>query len=217
MKRTSPYVLTLFVFIFASFCLNLTVSSYVSAAEKEYDHLMILGDPHLPGKNFEGKKQVLENINSSNDVDAVVAVGDITESCGTTDEYVAAKGFFSKLKKPLFPITGNHDFIYGDSLNSKGKRNRASSATRQLKLDRFRETFGLQNIYYSKEVGRYRLIFLSIDSAGQLAELSQKQLDWLSAELKNNRRQPTIIFCHAPLAGTLRDYNKNANAPNFII
>lgn len=187
------------------------------AAEKGYHHLVVLGDPHLPGRHLAAKEQAIKTINSWNDVDAVVAVGDICEDRGTDEEYAAVKTFFARLDKPLLPVVGNHDFIYADNLDLKGKRSRAVTETRLLKLERFRSTFGLKEIFYSRYAGGYRLIFLSLDSSGHLAEISQKQLEWLRLELAANRKQPTIIFCHAPLPDTLRNYNAKVNAPNYII
>ncbi len=79
-----------------------------------YHHLVILGDPHLPGRDIEKKEQVLATINSWDDVEMVVAVGDICADLGTDDEYQAARIFFNKLHAPLFPIAGNHDYFYAD-------------------------------------------------------------------------------------------------------
>ncbi|MFH0998244.1 MAG: metallophosphoesterase family protein [Pseudomonadota bacterium] len=117
------------------------------AIDKTYHHLVVLGDPHLPGKNFEAKEHVILKINSWDDVEMVIAVGDICEDRGTDEEYAAARMFFDKLNKPLCPIVGNHDFIYEDILNSKGNRVRATVSSSKAKLDRFRETFRLQTIY----------------------------------------------------------------------
>jgi hypothetical protein len=41
-------------------------------------------------------------------------------------------------------------------------------------------------------------------------------MGWLGSELKKSQDTPTIIFFHAPLKGTLRDYNRNANTPDYI-
>jgi hypothetical protein len=61
------------------------------AIDKPY-HLVVLGDPHLPGKNIEAKERVIQNIISWDDVDMVIAVGDICEDRGTVEEYTAARG-----------------------------------------------------------------------------------------------------------------------------
>ena len=146
----------------------------------------------------------------------VIAVGDICENLGTDNEYGAVKKFFDRLNKPLFPIAGNHDYIYSNFLSPQGKRVRAEAASRETKLCKFRETFGLPSVYYSKKVGGYLLVFLSPEGSGHLVEMSDPQIGWLRAELEKNSDTPTIIFFHAPLKGTLRGYNSDANTPNFI-
>ena len=204
----------LLVSIFAFIHLPAVASSL--AAEKAHHHIVIFGDPHLPGKHLDSKKRVVETVNSWTDVDMVVAVGDLCEDLGTTVEFGAVKDFFATLKKPLHPIVGNHDYIYADNLNVKGKRYRASSESSEAKLLMFRETFGLRDTSYSKMAGNYFLVFLSPDSPNHLAEISLNRLDWLRSELDSNRHRPTIIFFHAPLEGTLASYNKKANTPNYI-
>ncbi len=184
---------------------------------KPYHHLVVLGDPHLPGKHIEAKEHVIQDINAWDDVDMVIAVGDICEDRGTNDEYAAAGNFFNKLNKPFYPIVGNHDYIYEDDLSAKGNRVRTkSSYSTQAKLRRFTDTFRLPSIYYDKKVGPYLLVFLSTDQSDQLARISETQMQWLSTELGKNNKTPTLIFFHAPLKDTLRDYNNNANTPDFI-
>jgi 3',5'-cyclic-AMP phosphodiesterase len=208
-KNTGTFLKLLFLFIFIFTVPFLQDVIAANAPEKTYHHLVILGDPHLPGKNIEIKKQVIENINKWKDVDMVVAVGDLCEDRGTSDEYGAVKDFFATLKWPLFPVVGNHDYLYADSLNAKGKRYKAVAETRDTKLRTFREIFGLKEIFYSKTVGTYLLVFLSPDDPENLARISQKQLEWLRSELDTNKKMTTIIFFHAPLEGTLQ--NENAN------
>lgn len=192
--------------------------SYSLANEKDSYHLVILGDPHLPGKNVPEKENVIKTINSWEDVDMVVALGDISFELGTADESVFAKKFFSHLKKPLYVIAGNHDYIYDDFFDPKGRKTKASPGNRQQKLKRFKETFTLPDLYYSKKLEHYLLIFLSTDelSSPDLARISAVQIDWLRSELARDKTLPTIIFFHAPLKGTLHNYNKNVNTPNYI-
>jgi 3',5'-cyclic-AMP phosphodiesterase len=187
-----------------------------SSAENAYHHLVILGDPHLPGRDYTQKKQALATINSWNDVEMVVAVGDICVYFGTDAEYATAKEFFRGLDKPLFPITGNHDFYYKTPSSQEDRLVEGTTESKKEKLGLFRRTFGLSNYYYSRHVGRYLLVFLSADHSGFLAGISDQQLAWLRTELNNNRKTPTLIFFHAPLKGTLRDYRPFINTPDFI-
>ena len=185
-------------------------------AENTFHHLVILGDPHLPGRNIEQKEQVLAKINSWDDVEMVVAIGDICAYFGTDAEYAVAKEFFGKLHKPFFPITGNHDFYYQSPSGPEGKLAEGTTESKQAKLGLFRKTFGLTNHYYSRHVGRYLLVFLSADHSDYLAGISDQQLAWLRRELSTNAKTPTIVFFHAPLKGTLRDYRPFINTPGFI-
>jgi 3',5'-cyclic-AMP phosphodiesterase len=178
-----------------------------------YHHLVILGDPHLPGRDFQNKEKVLTTINSWEDVEMVIAVGDICADLGTDDEYQVAKTFFSKVQAPFFAIAGNHDYFYADA---PGQLLAGTSASQQAKLRKFRETFELEKYYYSKYVGEYLLIFLSADHGSFLSGMSEQQLTWLRTELANNQMTPTIIVFHGPLQGTLRNYRKWINTPSFI-
>jgi Icc protein len=214
-KDTKVYLKSVLLLFFCLIFLLSGGTVSANAAEKGYLHLVILGDPHLPGKNIEGKEQVIQTINSWGDADIVIPVGDICEDRGTTDEYAAAKKFFAELKKPVYAIAGNHDFIYEDLLSMR-KPVRAGRDSREAKLRTFRETFGLAQNFYSKKEGNYLLVFLSPEESTYLAEMSQKQVEWLGLKLEENKKFPTIIFFHAPLQNTLRSYNRDANTPNFI-
>lgn len=216
-RKHKKAILTSLILVLCCLILPLSIETWAAdAAGKAYYHLVILGDPHLPGKNIEAKENVIQRINAWDDVDMVMAAGDICEDLGTDDEYAAAKTFFGKLNKPLFPIVGNHDYIYSSFLSPQGKRVKGDATSREAKLSKFRETFGLPSICYSRKAGRYLLLFLSPESSGRLTEMSDRQIDWLRSELEKNKNTPTIIFFHAPLKGTLRDYNSHANQPDFI-
>ena len=179
-------------------------------------HLVILGDPHLPGRDIEKKEQVLDRINSWEDVEMVISVGDICANFGTDQEYMTAQKFFGKLHAPFFPIAGNHDYFYADPDISGNQLIAGTAASQQAKLQMFRETFGLKSHYYSMYVGDYLLVFLSADHSSFLSGISEQQLAWLRTELASNKKTSTIIIFHGPLNHTLRDYGKWVNTPNFI-
>ncbi|WNY99180.1 metallophosphoesterase [Sulfurospirillum sp. 'SP'] len=179
-------------------------------------HIVVFGDSHLPGKHPQMKEEVLEHINEWKDVDMVVAMGDLCSKTGTVEEYTYVKTYFSKLKKPLSVITGNHDFIYMDELDSNDKLQHASKEIQEAKLKRFQTTFNLPKPYYSMVKESYLLLFLSADDPNHLAELSKEQLAWLEQELQAHPKMPTIVFFHAPLENTLETYNRWVNTPNFV-
>ncbi len=179
-------------------------------------HIVLLGDPHIPGKNLDHKENVLATINQWEDVTMVVALGDLCEQTGTQEEYDEVKSYFSKIKHPLKVITGNHDFIYKDLRDSNGQLKHAPIQIQEQKLNLFKKTFGLEELYYSVDQDPYLLIFLSADSPNHLAEISDKQLSWLKKTLEENANKPTLIFFHAPLEGTLEPYHQWINTPNFV-
>ena len=184
------------------------------AAGTGYKHVVVLGDPHLPGTALGQKEVVRENINGWKGVDLVVAVGDITETRGTEDEYSAAKTYFAGFRKPLALIGGNHDYLYDHRLNRSNKKIKADPSVRAAKLAYFRNAFGMTASHYTKELGRYLLVFMTVDDlqANTLATISRNGYDWLSATLEGNRKKATIIFFHAPLEGTLVDYRRHGDS-----
>jgi predicted MPP superfamily phosphohydrolase len=186
------------------------------STDKGYHHLVVLGDPHLPGPTLAQKEEVLARINSWEDVDSVATVGDLCEVYGTDAEYVAVRAFFDQLDKPLFPIAGNHDVVYETPQGSGGGYNTGSPASQQAKLLAFRQTFDLSKHYYSKQVVGYLLIFLSTDHHSFATGMSEPQLAWLRAKLARHRKTPTIIFFHGPLNGTQYNFKRYINNPHSI-
>ncbi len=53
-------------------------------------------------------RRSVEDINADTSLKFVIITGDITE-LGTDEEMLLAKSILSKLKKPLYIQTGNHD------------------------------------------------------------------------------------------------------------
>jgi len=179
-----------------------------NAPVRDYHQIVVLSDVHLPGHNLAQKEKAIATINAWPDVDLVAVTGDIVATGGDREQYDFARRFFSKLNKPIAFVGGNHDYIYPDSYpvdKATGHHAKeASPEARQQKLARFKETWGLPEIFYSKRAGNYLLVFLTPDDliTNNYSQMTDRQLDWLNVELQKNRRTPTIIFFHAPLKGT---------------
>jgi len=93
-----------------------------AAAAGPYHHIVVLSDLHLPGRNLEAKERAVDHVNSWSDVHSVVLLGDICDRRGTEEEYAFAKQFLSRLRKPYYPITGNHDYLYEQDSCLQGNR-----------------------------------------------------------------------------------------------
>lgn len=194
-----------------------------------YQRILILSDAHLPfvprenpnpakeQRIMAAKQSIIADINAWDDVGRIVATGDLLGSYGTEAEYAAARAFFGKLNKPVFAIAGNHDYIY-IGRDPEFRFIRGDAAERKAKLERFKQAFNQQQLYYTEESGRYLLVFLSTDSLDSkvLCQFSSPQMSWLADVLAKNKNRPTIVFAHAPLAGTLTNYNLYINKPSFI-
>jgi 3',5'-cyclic-AMP phosphodiesterase len=178
------------------------------SSQKEYYQIVVLSDTHIPGNIFAHKEKALATINSWPDVDLVAVTGDIVSKGGDATEYAAAQRFFANLGKPKAMVGGNHDYIYPDSYpvnKATGHHEKESSPElRRQKLERFKQTWGLQEIFYSKRAANYLLVFLTPDDlvTNNYSQMTDRQLDWLRGELQKNKGAPTIIFFHAPLQGT---------------
>lgn len=207
--RLTAFLLSLLFLIFTWF-------QPAHAQDPGYHRLVILGDPHLPGRSVEKKEAVRETINSWEDVTMVIAVGDICSDWGSDEEYQAAKNFFRPLKKPFFPIAGNHDYIYKTPAGPDEGLVIAPRAVQEEKLLKFRNTFNLPDYFYQQTVGGYLLLFLSSDHADFLSGMSERQLAWFRSELETNKKTPTIVVFHGPLKGTLKNYRRWINTPGFI-
>lgn len=196
-----------------------------------YHRIVVLGDPHLPSRIREHpsvatrqrimnvKDGVRDDINAWDDVGQINVVGDIVAQFANDEEYAYCKTYFEEFKKPVHFIAGNHDYIYNNSFSPDSRFISADAVLRQQKLERFKETWGLSEVFYTQKRGKYLLVYLSVDSleSSNLAEMSKRELDWLGETLHANRAIPTIIFFHGPLKGTLSSVtNKHANTPKFI-
>jgi 3',5'-cyclic AMP phosphodiesterase CpdA len=193
------------------------IGGSAEGADPDVRHLVVLGDPHLPGEFLSAKERVRETVNGWPDATAVVALGDLCQDLGTAEEYAAVKRYFAGFRVPVHPLVGNHDYIYEDAKDARGRRRLGSPASRGAKLERFQATFGLPELFRSQRVGPYRLVFLAADHplSRNLAEMSSRQVAWLR-DLLAAESAPTLLFFHAPLQGTLADFNEHANTQSFV-
>ncbi len=196
--------------------------------EEEVHRIVVLSDVHYGTKNrdpkerseiMERKRNAAMEITSWKDADLCVFTGDLVEKYATASEYKLAKQFTDLIKLPKAFVAGNHEVVYSEFPESDGTERRAGPMERLLHLRRYTDYFG--DLYYTKRLGGYLLVFLSPDKTDAArvpdksdepyaGELSERELGWLSMTLEQNRDTPTLIFCHTPLEGSfLKDYPGN--------
>lgn len=184
---------------------------------RAFHHLVIFGDPHLPGKHLAHKEQMRSTINGWRDVDLVIAVGDICDEYGTPEEYRAARAYFARLNHPFAVVPGNHDYLYETpNWPGGGGYKPATKAVQDAKLALFRKTFHLPKNYFSRQIGGYLVLFLSTDHESFNAGIGEAQMAWLRDELAGNPRTPTIIVFHGPLHGTQYPFKRYINRPHSV-
>jgi len=184
--------------------------------------IVVLSDAHYAhGTTPEAMEQArrklraAQDVSGWEDVELVVLPGDIVSKYGTCQEYDEAREFLAAIRKPTAVTAGNHEYVYADP---GGEFRHAVPHIQREKLERFKNTFGQPDLYYTRELGGYLLVFLSADVIGgrYLTEISGVQLSWLEATLAANRAKPTLIFFHAPLKGTLEAYSPKINGDQRV-
>ena len=191
---------------------------------RRYERIVVCSDihygsktrePELRARKIANKKAAVRDINGWEDVDLCVFTGDMVQKTGSPADYKLARELTDRVKKPKEFLAGNHEVIYHRDLSSTGRLVPADPYERGLHLQTYEKTFG--PLYHSRKLGQYFLVFLSPDTleSKYAVELSKEQLAWLEKELKDHRQEPTLIFCHAPITGTLIPGSKLDTPRNY--
>ncbi|MGN1220359.1 MAG: metallophosphoesterase family protein [Candidatus Cryptobacteroides sp.] len=138
----------------------------------------ILTDTHIGKPDGLSKMaDAIESINTDKEIQFVLHLGDITDH-GTEEELALAKDLLSKLKKPLYFTTGNHDARWPE---------RREAFIKVFKKDRF--CFKNDGIrFIGCCTGPYETI--------KRATIKQEDLEWIAKKCKKNR--PTVVALHYP-------------------
>ena len=164
----------------------------------------VLSDLHVRKDNLDGLESAIKAINSLAGMNAVAITGDLDSKVATPDEFDLVRKKLGEFNLPVFAVTGNHDYIYNDTIDKDGKKSRATKKIRKEKLERFRNRLNQKGIRYSVKAGGHLLVFLPLDAleGKPLAQLSDTSMEFLKKTLAENTKLPTVIFCHAPLTGS---------------
>lgn len=167
-------------------------------------NILPLSDLHLP-MNLEASRRILNNRSYLNRMNHAVLLGDMVASYGTPREYSQVAKFVRQLRVPYSAINGNHEFYfhYDEREIERGNYvwDEPSLAEKTRNLEKFRNFFGLENLYRAQHTPRGSFIFLGLDDIDSTKQetLSAAQWNFLNEALQQQPNLPAFVFCHAPL------------------
>lgn len=167
---------------------------------------LALGDCGNASTNQIDTKNAALNYIGSNDLDALLSIGDNAYNSGLDNELQTE--FFDIYKNDLFKycklftVPGNHD--YGNSSANTGVRNNGYYTS--FSVPTAAECGGIASgtkAYYSYDIGNVH--FVALDSYGKedanttkLYDTSGAQCVWLKNDLAANTKQWVIVYFHHP-------------------
>lgn len=173
---------------------------------------LAIGDCGNNSTNQVNVKNTFINYIGTNNIDAMILLGDNAYNSGTDAEFQT--NFFNIYKDDLlkyyklYPAPGNHD--YGNSSANTGKTGSTPALSMPYHLNFSVPSAGQNggvpsNVknYYSFDVGDVH--FISLDSYGmdngnttKMYDTSGAQATWLKADLAANTKKWTVAYFHHP-------------------
>ncbi|MEO6541901.1 MAG: metallophosphoesterase [Ferruginibacter sp.] len=181
-----------------------------------------IGDCGNASTNQVDTKNAFVNYIGSNEVDALISLGDNAYLSGTDGEFQAE--FFDIYKDDilkkykLYTAPGNHD--YGNNTANTGVRNNAYYNS--FELPSAGQCGGVpsnKEAYYSFDVGNIH--FLSLDSYGKengnttsVYDTLGEQAVWVKADLAANTKRWVVAYFHHP-PYTMTSHNSNTETSDL--
>jgi Calcineurin-like phosphoesterase/Purple acid Phosphatase, N-terminal domain len=172
-------------------------------------------------------KNAALNYISSNEIDALLTIGDNAYSSGLDNEFQTE--FFDIYKDDLlkytklYTVPGNHD--YGNSSANTGVRNNAYYSSFSIPVSA--QCGGIASgseAYYSYDIGNVH--FVALDSYGKedanttkLYDTTGAQCTWLKNDLAANTKIWTVVYFHHPpytKTSHSSDYNSGAGELDLV-
>lgn len=165
-------------------------------------NVAIMSDVHMEGnvvEKFSFIPKCMNSLNGGKDyIDALALVGD-NVMCAQDIENMFFYGVMNNVNpiRPYFPAVGNHDVGNDDpDFGTYEELRERTLGYMQSFVDE-----SITELYYSKVVNGYHLIFLGPDTAEcHTRNFSDKQLDWFEAQLDEAAEsgKPIFVFNHHP-------------------
>ena len=175
--------------------LTLLLLIFVSTLYAKGTKFCWITDTHIGYKNADNElESIVNSINDLEDVQFVVATGDITET-GKNIELETAKNILDKLNKPYYIIPGNHDAKWSESGCTK-----------------FIELWNDDKFSFIQDSTLFIGLNSSIPWRGGGGHIAPEDLLWLKDELsKADSGTDVYFFVHHPLNEEIDNWFKVTN------
>ena len=146
----------------------------LSKQSKDTIRVAIIGDSQ---RFYTSTFNVIEDINSRNDLDFVIHTGDLVDF-GLQREFTAMHNLLSKITIPYMAVIGNHDMIANGP-------------------EIYREMYGDDN--FSFHFQNYKFIYLNSNGMEAQSNHSLPNINWLECELADTSSfQNAFVINHVP-------------------
>ncbi len=148
-------------------------------------------DVHIHNRHFAAALKDIQAVSPNSA--GILINGDIADN-GQPAEYEAYNRLLATAGAlpPVYAAIGNHDFM--------------GSGTAAQLIKAFLAGTGndSETVYFERELGGLRCLFLGSEKTGLYATLSKKQLDWLDKRLdENTDGRPVLVFLHQGIMDTV--------------
>lgn len=164
--------------------------------------MALIADPQISfysSERYSVFKAAMEDLHSTDKIDALIGVGDITENATALD-YNLIKSGLAGIDTRYILASGNHDIrvrLYKQSLSA------FAGLANSLNGDE-----AMNSYHFSERIGDYKVIVLGSDKTKlEQAYISDEQLEWLDDEVAEENGKPTFVICHQPLKDTHNEMN----------
>lgn len=151
----------------------------------------VLGDTQRfsPGRVDGGLQQAVKSIQTKN-VDLVMTVGDLLQSCGDgcDDKLKEWQGVLGPLATKTYAVMGNHD------RTKKSKSDKTWQKVFDLPTN---GPEGYSELVYSFDFQNTHFVVLNTEKS-KTGAINEEQRDWLERDLASNTREQTFVFYHQP-------------------
>ncbi|MZQ81302.1 metallophosphoesterase [Paenibacillus sp. 5J-6] len=195
-----------------------TVPLNAMAEEKPELSFPVISDIHVQSWDKQSQHKFAAALRDLNEVspssDVLIINGDLTN--GMSSDYDKLNELLKSNPHPknMAMTMGNHEFYQAwfDTNKVWNANTFPNKESEQASIHRFLQLTGEKQVYYDRSIKGYHFIFLGSEQYRQSNEtnledayLSQTQLDWLSAKLKEDvdATKPVFVFLHQPLPYTV--------------